>query len=95
MKSRYDRKGLRIRWSAGGTIGNPIQRESDLDLPISMTLRTTTMLDVLNAITKSHGQMGWLVEYAPGPAEFRHSCIRLITFDGKFGVVGPNACTGY
>jgi hypothetical protein len=50
------------------------------------------MLDVLNAITKSHGQLGWLVKYVRGLAEFRYSCIRLITFDGRFGGVGPIAC---
>ena len=92
VKRLYDRKGLRIQWSSGGVIGEPPKREGDLDLPISVTLPTTTMLDVLNAITKSHGQLGWLVEYARGPAEFRYSCIRLITFDGRFGGVGPIAC---
>lgn len=96
VKGLYDRKGLRINWSSAGVIGNPTQRESDLDLPISVTLPSATILDVLNAITKSHGQLGWLVEYARGPAEFRYSCVRLIIFDGEFGGVGPIACrAGY
>ncbi len=94
VKGLYDLKGLRINWSSGGVIGNPTQKESDLDLPISVTLPTSTMLGVLNAIAKSHGQLGWLVEYARGPAEFRYSCIRLVTFDGRFEEVGPIACPG-
>jgi hypothetical protein len=96
VKGLYDRKGLRINWSSGGGIYSPTLKESDLDLPISVTLPTSTMLGVLNAIATSHGQLGWLVEYARGSAEFRYSCIRLITFDGRFGGVGPIACpAGY
>ena len=52
--------------------------------PISVTLPSATMLDVLNGVTKSHGQLSWLVEYSPGYAEFRYSCVLLVTFEGKF-----------
>ena len=95
VKGLYDQKGLHLIWSAGGVIGNPTQSKSDLRLPISVTLPTSSMLDVLNAITKSHAQLGWLVQYAHRPAEFRDSCIHLITFDGRFVGVAPIVCTGY
>lgn len=96
VKSLYDRQGLRITWSAGGTIGDPPYFQDDLDRPISIRLPATTMLDGLNAIIRSHSQLGWLVEYAGGPAELRNSCIRVITFDGKFDGIGSIACpTGY
>jgi hypothetical protein len=96
VKGLYVQKGFHIRWSSGGTIGAATQTGPDLDLPISVTLPMSTMLDVLNAIAKSHGHLGWLIEYARGPAEFRYSCIRLITFDGRFVGVGPIACpAGY
>jgi hypothetical protein len=96
VKGLYDRQGLRITWSAGGTIGDPPYFQDDLDRPISVGLPATTVLNGLNAIIRSHGQLGWLVEYARGPAELRNSCIRVITFDGKFGGTGPIACpAGY
>jgi hypothetical protein len=56
VKGLYDQKGLRVIWSSGGVIGNPTQIKSDLHLLISVTLPTSSTLDVLNAITKSHGQ---------------------------------------
>ena len=84
VKGLYERKGLRINWSSGGGVGNPTQGGTDLDLPMSVTLPPSTMLGVLNAIARSHGQLSWLVEYARGPAELRYSCILFITFDGRF-----------
>jgi hypothetical protein len=95
VKGLYDQKGLRLIWSSGGVIGNPTQIKSDLHQLISVTLPTSTILDVLNAITKSHGQLGWLIQYSHGPAEFRYSCIHLITFDGWFVGVAPIVCAGY
>ena len=95
LQRLYDQKGLRLTWSSGGVIGNFTQSQSDLRRPISVTLPTSRMLDVLNAITKSHGQLGWLVQYAHRPAEFRYSCIYLITFDGRFVAVAPIVCPGY
>jgi hypothetical protein len=95
VKDLYEQKGLPIRWSMGGTLGDPLQRGRDLNLPISVTHPSATMLDVLNAITKSHGQLSWLVEYSRGPAEFRYSCVLLITFDGRLGGIGPTVCSGY
>jgi hypothetical protein len=53
------------------------------------------MLDVLNGVTKSHGQLSWLIEYSREYPEFRYSCVLLITFEGKFGGIGPAACSGY
>ena len=53
------------------------------------------MLDVLNGVTKSHGQLSWLIEYSREYPEFRYSCDLLITFEGKFGGIGPAACSGY
>jgi len=95
VKGLYDQKGLRLIWSAGGVIGNPTQIKSDLDLPISVTLPPSTILDVLNAIAKSHGQLGWMVQYGHGPAQFRNSCIHLVTLDGRFAGVAPIVCPGY
>jgi hypothetical protein len=67
LKRLYDRRGLRIVWGSRGTIGMPIQRTGDLHQPNSVTLPTTTMPDVLNAITKSHGQFSWVVESVGAP----------------------------
>ena len=91
----YDQKGLPMKWSEGGMLGDPPQRGRDLNVPISVTLPSATVLDVLNGITKSHGQLSWLIEYSRADAEFRYSCVLLITFEGKFVGIGPTACSGY
>jgi len=84
-----------MKWSAGGVLGDPPQGGRDLNVPISVTLPSANMLDVLNGITKSHGQLSWLIEYSRGYAEFRYSCVLLVTFEGKFGGIGPAACSEY
>jgi hypothetical protein len=96
VKGFYDRHRLPVTWSAAGTIGDPPFFQDDLNRLISVLLPTATMLDGLNAIIRSHGQLGWLIEYARGPAQLRNGCIRLITFDGKVVGIGSIACpAGY
>ena len=95
VRELYDQKTLPIKWAAGGVLGEPLQRGTDLNVPISVTLPSATMLDVLNSVTKSHGQLSWLIEYSRGDAQFRDSCVLLVTFEGKFVGVGPSACSGY
>jgi len=95
VRELYDQKGLPMKWSIGGVLGEPPQGGRDLNVPISVTLPSANMLDVLNGVTKSHGQLSWLIEYSRGYAEFRYSCVLLVTFEGKFGGIGPAACSGY
>lgn len=95
VKELYERQGVRASWSAGGTVGDPSHFEHDLDRPISLSLEASTFLDVLNATIKAHGGLGWLIEYVHGPAELKNGCIRVITFDGKFGGVGRTGCQNY
>lgn len=96
VKQLYERQGLSIIWGSGGLIGDPPSVEHDVNLRISLSTGGRTILDTLNAVVVGHGGLGWLIEYARGPAEFRNSCVRLITFDGKFVGVGPIGCmTGY
>ena len=95
VRELYDQKGLPMKWSIGGVLGEPPQGGRDLNVPISVTLPSANMLDVLNGVTKSHGQLSWLIEYSRGYAEFRYSCVLLVTFEGKFGGIGPAACSEY
>jgi hypothetical protein len=94
LRKLYNRRGLSILSSSGGTIGNPTQTTTDLNRPISVTLPAPTMLDALDAITKSHGQLSWIVASIRSPEELRKSCAYLITFDGKFAGIGSVACDG-
>jgi hypothetical protein len=92
VKQVYEWQGLAINWGAGGMIGDPRSVEHDVNSRISLSELAPTILDTLNAVIVRHGGLGWLIEYARGPAELANSCVRLITFDGKFIGVGPAAC---
>lgn len=96
VKQLYERQGSSTIWGAGGIIGDPPSVEHDVNLRISLSTHGRTILDTLNAVVVGHGGLGWLIEYARGPAVLWNSCVRLITFDGKFVGVGPTDCTtGY
>jgi hypothetical protein len=91
----YSRRRLSTLSSSGGTIGNPTQRTSVLNQPISVTLPAPTMLDLLNAITKSHGQLSWMVASVRAPEGLKTSCVYLITFDGQFKGIGGDCGGGF
>jgi hypothetical protein len=62
---------------------------------VSMTIDDGTALDILNATALAHGELGWRVHYARGPAVSANSCVQFITFDGDFSDVGSAGCTAY
>jgi hypothetical protein len=91
----YIRRGLPLSSGSGGTLGNPTRRSSDLNQSISVTLPAPTMLDVLNAITKSHAQLIWMVASVRQSEEFESRCLYLITFDGQFKGIGADCGRGF
>src|SRR5262245_46337316 len=95
VRRLYERRGLSLLSSSGGTIGNPTERTRDLNQPISVTLPGPTMLDELNAITKSHSQLSWMVTSVGAPEGIRNSCIYLIAFDGRFKGIGTDCGGGF
>jgi len=52
------------------------------------------MLDVLNAITKSHGQLIWMVASLRESEGFKTGFVYLITFDGQFKGMGVDCGPG-
>lgn len=95
VRRLYDRRGLSIVSSSGGVIGNPTARTSDLDQGISVALPSPTVLDVLNAVVKSHGQLSWMVASVRAPEGLKNSCVYLITFDGQFTGIGADCGGGF
>jgi len=87
----YRRAGLPVIWMEGGTVGEPA-RESEPNRPLDLDLADATYLDLLNAIARTHGELGWAIEYAADRARLDQSCVRFMTFDGKFVGQGPVAC---
>jgi hypothetical protein len=58
----------------------------DIDLP------SGTVVEALNSVVRAHGGLGWMVHYAHAPAALETSCLRFLTFDGRFSGVGAAAC---
>jgi len=57
-------------------------RTPQSDRMFSVSLRTTTAVDALNAVVRAHGLLRWTVEYCQPQARFEYATVRLNTFDG-------------
>jgi hypothetical protein len=91
-KALFARFSVAIKFGEGGVLGDPpgpdfrLERRMDYDVP------SGTMIDALNSVVRAHGGLGWMVHYANARADIQTSCIRFVTFDGKFSGVGAAAC---
>ena len=83
----YKRFGVPIRYGEGGVFGDPPDSD-DLEKRIDFDVPSGTIVEALNSLVRAHGGLGWMVHYANAPADIRTSCVRFITFDGKFTGVG-------
>lgn len=57
-------------------------RTPQSDRMFSVSLRTTTAVDALNAVVRAHGLLRWTVEYCKPQARFEYAMLRFNTFDG-------------
>ena len=88
----YAQFGVRIIFGEGGVLGDPPGPDFGLEKRIVFDVPSGTMLEVLNSVVRAHGGLGWMVHYANAPADIKTSCLRFVTFDGKFSGVGAAAC---
>jgi len=88
----YERLGAPIRFGEGGVFGDPPDSEGDLEMRIDVEVPSGTIVDALNSVVRAYGGVGWMVYYANAPADIKTSCVRFVTFDGKFTGVGAAAC---
>jgi hypothetical protein len=92
VRSFYASQGLDIKSAGGGLIGEVGGSRELLRKPVTLMRTGGSLLDALNAIVKAHGELIWMVSYRFGPVALGTSCIRMMTFDGLFGEIGPVAC---
>jgi hypothetical protein len=88
----YERLGAPIRFGEGGVFGDPPDSEGDLEKRIDFEVPSGTIVEALNSVVRAYGGLGWMVHYANAPADIRTSCVRFVTFDGKFTGVGAAGC---
>jgi len=91
-RTLYERFGAPINQAEGGVLGDPQGPDAGLEYRMSFDVPSGTMLETLNSVVRAHGGLGWMVHYAHAPAELKTSCLRFITFDGKFAGVGTARC---
>lgn len=88
----YAQFSVRIIFGEGGVLGDPPGPDFGLEKRRAFDVPSGTMLETLNSVVRAHGGLGWMVHYANAPAEIKTSCLRFVTFDGKFSGVGAAAC---
>lgn len=88
----YAQFGVRTIFGEGGVFGEPPGPDFGLEKRIAFDIPAGTLLEALNRVVCAHGGVGWMVYYANAPADIRTSCLRFVTFDGKFSGLGAAAC---
>ena len=88
----YARFGVEIAFGEGGVLGDPPRSEIDLGKRLAIDVPPGTIREALNNVVRTHGGLGWMVHYANATANMRTSCIRFLTFDGRFAGVGAARC---
>ena len=91
-KAIYAQFAVRVIFGEGGVLGDPPGPDFGLEKRIAFDVPSSTMLEALNTVVRAHGRLGWMVHYANAPADIKTSCVRFVTFDGKFSGVGAAAC---
>jgi hypothetical protein len=92
VKAVYAQFGLRIVYGEGGVLGEPPGRDTSLEKRMDFEVPSGTMVEALNSVVRAHGGLGWMVHYAYPPGGVKTSCLRFVTFDGKFSGAGAAAC---
>jgi hypothetical protein len=92
----YAQLSVEVIYGEGGQKGDPLRQDPDVGLEkrLAFDVPPGTMIEALNSVVRDHGGLGWMVHYAHAPADIGTSCIRFITFDGKFKGVGAAVCHG-
>jgi hypothetical protein len=88
----YTRFGVPINFGEGGVLGEPRGPDAGLEKRMTFDVPSGSMLDALNSVVRTHGGLGWIVYYARAPVDIKTSCVRFVTFNGKFTGVGAAAC---
>jgi hypothetical protein len=88
----YAQFGLQITYGEGGVLGDPPGPDFGLERRMAFDVPSGTVVEALNDVVRAHGGLGWMVHYADAPADIKTSCLRFVTFDGKFSGAGVAAC---
>jgi hypothetical protein len=91
-KALYARFSVPVKYGEGGVLGDPPAPDFGLENRMDFNVPSGSMVDALNSVVRAHGGLGWMVHYAKAPIDIRTSCVRFVTFDGKFSGVGAAAC---
>jgi len=88
----YAQFGLQITYGEGGVLGDPPGPDFGLERRMAFDVPSGTVVEALSDVVRAHGGLGWMVHYADAPADIKTSCLRFVTFDGKFSGAGVAAC---
>jgi hypothetical protein len=81
-----------LGFGEGGVLGEPPGPDAELNRRMTFEVSPGWVLDALNSVVRTHGGLGWIVRYARAPAVIGNSCIRFVTFNGRFTGLGAAAC---
>lgn len=88
----YSRFSVKVIYGEGGVLGDPPGPDVGLERRLALDVPPGTTIEALNSVVRAHGELGWMVHYAHAQVDIRSSCLRFITFDGKFTGVGAAEC---
>jgi hypothetical protein len=90
-RSIYALLGIPTIFAEGGVLGDP-PPDAALEKPLDIAISRARLMGALNGIVRVHGSAGWMVHYARAPATIQNSCLRFISFEGRFTGLGAAAC---